>query len=113
MTERRDAIKRVILDRLTHAHQNGVSPLDNVAGLIADDLLSSPEMVAIINRSIENGMEAGREKGLRDAIMAVGNMERQLNEAGDYRHVDYENAQRAIAEQSTRGLEELWPKQTT
>lgn len=86
--------------------------METLASLIADDILSSGWNVETVTRSTANGMDAGFEKGLRDAIGAVGEMERTAGwEGGPENLIEYDEAQKHIARLSKRGLAELWEKE--
>jgi hypothetical protein len=112
MTERnlstRDALVDIIRTRIVHSMGSGPPP-DNLANLIADDILGSSLRTERDSIMITRGQEAGFEKGLREAIGAVGDMDRQAGwEGGPYNLIQYDEAQKAIARLSKRGMEDLW-----
>lgn len=101
----------LILGRLEWLQNTENVVPEQAANLIVDDIFSSGPMINIINRATTNGMDAGFEKALRDAIAAVGGLPRgddQVNEHGEPQLILYKQAQAAIAQLSKRGLAELW-----
>jgi hypothetical protein len=45
-----------------------------VSALIVDDLMASPGMAVIIERTTMNGLDSGHEQGIREALTAVEEM---------------------------------------
>jgi hypothetical protein len=107
----RDRLHQVVVTRLRHYLKTPAEEvsLTQLASLITDDILASGWNVDWINNATQNGMDAGYEKALREAISALGELERTAGyENGPENLVEYQEGQKHIARLSKRGLEELW-----
>jgi hypothetical protein len=109
----RTQLLEIVKTRLSFMALSGEDlDMERVAALITDDILTSEWNVGRISRATSTGIDAGYEKGLREAIAVVGEMERTgAWEGGPFNLVEYEQTQRAVARLSKRGLESLWDEQ--
>jgi hypothetical protein len=108
----RDRLIEVIEARWEHLVDVGTEVTPHiVASLIADDILGSRWKVERDVTMLARGKDAGYEKGLRDAIAAVGDVDRcdyETDANGEARLIRYEDGQRAIARLSAHGMEAVF-----
>lgn len=108
----RERLMEVVYSRLDHVEDVGFEDISMkmLASLITDDILSSPWKGDRDTTMYLRGVEAGYEKGLRESIAAIGNVERMDEYEGvaEPRLILYNEAQKEVARLSTKGLEALW-----
>lgn len=108
----REQLIQMIEERLVHTGMDEVADCHELASLIGDDVMRSLLRIQHDTVMLERGRDAGFEKGLREAIAAVGEIDRNLDHVsvppGEYRLVDYQEAQLAIAKLSNHGMEDLF-----
>jgi len=106
----RDALRGVIYTTLAFMARTGQeTTMEELSNLLTDDIISSHWNATTIAHAWKNATDLGYEKGLRDAISAVGEMERTAGfEGGPLNLIEYDQAQRHIAQLSKEGLAQAW-----
>jgi len=109
----RDRLIEVIEARWDHLVDIGTEVTPHiVASLIADDILGSQWKVERDITMLNRGKDAGYERGLQDAIVAVGEMERGTGWSGGPQNlIEYDQAQRHIARLSNHDMEAAFDDQ--